>query len=48
MNAYLTERALEIDAQLKTARTMEEKRALITRRKAVRGAMEKIAKDKAK
>jgi len=47
MNAYLTERALEIDRQLKAARTLEEKRTLITRRKAVRGVMEKIAKDTA-
>ena len=47
MNAYLTERAREIDAQLRAARTTEERRALITRRKAIRVAMEKIAKDMA-
>ena len=47
MNAYLTERAREIDAQLRAARTLEEKRALITRRKAIRGAMERLARDTA-
>jgi hypothetical protein len=43
----LTERAREIDTQLRAATTNEERRALITRRKAIRGAMEKIARDTA-
>ena len=48
MNAYLSERALEIDRQLKAARTDDERRALIGARKLIRGTMERIAKDKAK
>jgi hypothetical protein len=47
MNAYLTERAREIDAQLRAARTTEERRAAISARKLIRGTMEKIAKDTA-
>jgi hypothetical protein len=48
MNAYLTERAREIDAQLRAARTTEERRAAISARKLIRGAMERLqAKDTA-
>ena len=47
MNLYLTERAREIDAQLRAARTTEERRAAISARKLIRGTMEKIAKDTA-
>jgi hypothetical protein len=48
MNAYLTERAREIDAQLRAARTTEERRAAIAARKVIRGAMERLARDTAK
>jgi hypothetical protein len=47
MNAYLTERAIEIDRQLKAATTTEERRAAIAARKAIRGALERLATDKA-
>jgi hypothetical protein len=48
MNAYLTERAREIDAQLKAAKTTEERRSAIGARKLIRGAMERMhAKDTA-
>jgi hypothetical protein len=48
MNAYLVERAREIDAQLRAARTTEERRALISARKLIRGTMERMqAKDTA-
>jgi hypothetical protein len=47
MNAYLTERAREIDEEIAAARTTEELRRAITARKAVRGAMERLATDKA-
>jgi hypothetical protein len=47
MNAYLTERAREIDARLKAARTTEERRAAIAARKLIRGAMERLARDTA-
>jgi hypothetical protein len=42
MNAYLTERAREIDARLKAARTTEGRRAAIGARKLIRGAMERM------
>jgi hypothetical protein len=42
MNQFLMQRAMEIDAQLKAARTTEEKRALISARKLIRGAMERM------
>jgi hypothetical protein len=47
MNAYLTERAREIDAQLRAARTTEERRAAISARKLIRSAMECMATEKA-
>jgi hypothetical protein len=47
MNAYLTERAREIDAQLKAATTPAQRRAAIAARKVIRGAMERMAKDTA-
>jgi hypothetical protein len=47
MNAYLTERARAIDAQLRAARTTEERRAAISARKLIRSTMERLAKDTA-
>ena len=47
MNPYLTARALEIDRQLKAATTTEERRRAIAARKAIRGALERLARDTA-
>jgi hypothetical protein len=47
VNAYLTERAREIDARIAAATTTEERRAAIAARKLIRSAMERLATDKA-
>jgi hypothetical protein len=48
MNPYLTERAREIDAQLRAAKTTEAMRQAISARRLIRGAMERMhAKDTA-
>jgi len=47
MNAFLVERAREIDRELAAAKTTEERRTAIAARKLIRSAMERLATDKA-
>jgi hypothetical protein len=47
MTHELIERALRCDAALKAARTVAEMKAAITARKAVRGEMERLARERA-